>query len=232
MIIGLASYAPQVGKSTIAKYLESKYNFLYCEMSDPVISMAEKLFGFKDKMDQKQRKILQDLGILGKSIEPDYWLYLTLYMKRFDGNCELTYNNYWECKYKVETIGLDKIFDNKTIVVSGVRSNEELDEILRLGGVVILVRRPSVESNDISLHDVERGLVGCEKFFSVVLNTGTIEELFLSADETINRIQINLFNETFQKIESNFINSGSKAYIKTREDLDNGCPSDVEPNNS
>lgn len=185
MIIGLASLAPQVGKSTIARNLKDKCDFLYAEMSDPVIFIAKKYFGFEDKFNQKDRLLLQDIGILGKDRDPDFWLYHTLGMLRYKDKYQCTYNEFYKIKYRVAVDGIDNFLNGKDVVVSGIRSPGEADEILKMGGKVFIVRRPSVEKDSVASHRVEGELLDYSDFSDEIMNDGTVENLLVLSEKLI-----------------------------------------------
>ena len=76
MIIGICSFRPQVGKTTCSEYLKNKHNIEYIEMSSQVIRFCKSYLGYNgNKKDPHQRKILQEVGHLWKSMYPDIWIY-------------------------------------------------------------------------------------------------------------------------------------------------------------
>jgi len=79
MLLGLCSLKPQVGKSTVSEYLVAKHRYTSVEMSEAIEFMAKKFFGYNgNKKDDSQRKILQEIGIMAKTIDPVYWVHQAL----------------------------------------------------------------------------------------------------------------------------------------------------------
>lgn len=206
MFIGLSSLQPQVGKSEVVRHLEKKYNFINTEMSDAICIIADKFFGYNgDKSDPNQRKILQDLGLMGKSIHPTIWFYQALGIARrrkwglpTNGLISSSFLHFYNLKPMIDEIeekGIDEFMEGGDVVMGGVRSPSEADEILKIGGKVYLVVRETGEHEtklkavmdkmDKGVHQVESQLAHYEKFTGIIHNNGTIEELQSKVDSII-----------------------------------------------
>ena len=187
MFIGLASVKPQVGKSTVANYLMERHRFCGTECSDPVVYIAKKYFGFNgNKHNPQQRLILQKVGLMGKEIEPTLWLYYSL---MFNGPSPpytfMDWEKYTNFKKKCLSDGVERTLGYPSIYIGGVRSPDEADEVLKLGGQVWLVRRKAVENSEVSKHKVENQLSSYDKFTAIINNDGTINELYQKVEELL-----------------------------------------------
>lgn len=206
MLIGVSSLQPQVGKSEVVNHLKRKHGFINTEMSDAICIIAEKFFGFNgDKSDPAQRKILQDLGFMGKQHYPTMWFYHALGLARrkkwglatdsLISPSFLLHYNLQPIMEEIEEKGIDEFMEGGDIVMGGVRSPGEADEILKVGGKVYLVVRETGEHEtkikavmdkiDKGVHAVESQLAHYEKFTGVIYNDGTIEELQQKIDSII-----------------------------------------------
>ena len=192
MIIGLASLSPQVGKTTVSQFLKKKHGFIHTEMSDPIIILAEKYFGFNgDKSDPAQRKILQDIGLMGKGLDPTMWLYHTIGLARrkkwglatndLISPSFLFYYNLKDIRKSIAEKGIEGFMEGANVVIGGIRSPGEADEISSMGGKVFLIVKNEEElnrKNDKNIHEVESHLFEYGKFEKVLINDGSFEELY------------------------------------------------------
>jgi hypothetical protein len=185
MLIGTASLKPQVGKTAVADILKKDFGFLHAEMSDPIAILAEKFFGYNgDKSDPNQRRILQEIGIMGKKIDPTIWFYATLSLARrrkWGLSSDLvspTFLFYYNVKGTREEIlknGFNNYFKGSDVVIGGIRSPDEADEILKLEGKVYRIDRNN--DADAMSHPVENALSGYNRFSGIIKNDGTLEDL-------------------------------------------------------
>lgn len=212
-LIAFASLRPQVGKTTAGNYIADKYNYEELEMSDPIVYLAKKFFGFNgDKNDPSQRLILQKLGLTGKEIDSTIWFYFSLLKREmspteYDGLAHFLMNVF-RARLKENGIekGMPRTFNNRNrvvgydeiedryifedtdppngIIINGIRSPLEADEVLSLGGAVYLIKR-DLEKDKSPSHEVESQLEGYGKFTKIIYNNGSIEDLYLSLDEII-----------------------------------------------
>jgi len=197
MLIGLSSFEPQVGKSLAANYFRKKHGFIDTEMSDAICIIAEKFFGYNgDKADPSQRKILQDLGLMGKNIHPTIWFYHAIGLARrkkwglssesFISPSFLFYYNLQPMIEEIEKKGIDEFMEGEDVIMGGVRGPKEADEILKIGGKVYVVTRDDGKTKYAQQqHEVESKLVGYDKFTGVIENNGTIEELYEKIDNIV-----------------------------------------------
>jgi len=200
MLIGVASLYPQVGKSEVVNHLKRKHGFINTEMSDAISIIAEKFFGYNgDKSDPAQRKILQDLGLMGKGLYPTMWFYHSLGLARrrkwglstdsLVSPSFLFHYNLQPIMEEIKEKGIDKFMEGANVVIGGVRSSGEADEILKIGGKVILVIKDEKELIDSirENHKVESQLKGYGKFSKVIVNNGTLEDLYNTVDKMLEK---------------------------------------------
>jgi len=197
MLIGLSSLDPQTGKTTVAKILKEDYTFRHCEISDAVGIIAVKFFGFDgNKINPKQRKILQELGICGVNIDPTLWLYATfsLLRKRIQGPFPeyVYFSDISIARHIISQEGIRSYFGKRVdggerhVVIGGIRNPIEADEILSLGGKMILVKRDSAKKET---HSIENLLNDYKNFSYIVHNDGSLEDLKEKVDNIINDIK-------------------------------------------
>ena len=187
MLIGISSIKPQVGKTEAALFLKKNMGFIHVEMSDSISIIAEKFFGYNgNKSDNKQRKILQDIGYLGKQIDPTIWIYhsLNIALRKKRGLPEnmivpsfLFYYNMNYTKKEICKNGFDNFFGTPcNVVLGGVRSEAEANEIVKLGGRVLLINRDG-NDNTSSNHIVESELMHYE-FNDIIYNNGSLDDFY------------------------------------------------------
>jgi len=193
MLIGIASLNPQSGKTTVANILKETHLFRHGEISDSVSVLASKFFGFNgNKLESDQRKILQELGICGANIDPTLWLYATMSLmrKKILGPFPdfVYFSDISIARHIISQEGIDAFFGRtvngkkRNIVIGGIRSPAEADEILKLGGKTIVVLRGDGGEDD---HAIENKLNDYANFSYTVENNGTIEDLKEKINEII-----------------------------------------------
>lgn len=147
-MIGLYSPRPQSGKSTVAGFLQTEYQYRVMSFATPLKKIANAFFDQigvdpfnlidKEKpvpnnkgIEVSPRRVWQTLGTeWGREcIDPDVWVKIAkhdakLYMKGYEG-----------------------FRGNNRVVFDDVRFVNEFDMIHELGGEVWCVHRPSAESN-------------------------------------------------------------------------------------
>uniref|UniRef100_A0A6C0EFE5 Deoxynucleoside monophosphate kinase n=1 Tax=viral metagenome TaxID=1070528 RepID=A0A6C0EFE5_9ZZZZ len=157
------------GKDTVGKIL-NKYGYKRIAFADPLKEACRCIFGFTDEQlygDEKEktdpfwnvtpRHILQyvgtdlfrdQLGFVVPDLGKDIWIK--------------------SAEKHIESSGFDKI------VITDVRFQNEVDMILKKGGYVVRVTRPSIKSGDthVSETHIDDLVVNND-----ILNDGTIEDL-------------------------------------------------------
>lgn len=194
MIAAFCSLSPQTGKSTCAEYFAEKTGSIIIEFSYPIEIMSRHLFGYVGpKSDPDQRKILQDVGLFFKTIDPHYWCWRVLFCAVCHPNPvhfkDLSFLSINDFKKSVTTRGISSYFggEEPRLLVSGMRSGDEADFFKSLGGKIFLVTRNFEEDMKKGWHDhkVESQLKGYNKFDEIIKNDGTINELKSKVDALI-----------------------------------------------
>lgn len=164
MIIGLCGLK-ESGKTTSAKYLESKFGFKRMALADPVKEAARVIFGFtqdqlyttegKETIDLRwgftPRHACQILGTeVGRQFSKDVWI-----------------NN-----LKIRCSHYDKV------VVEDVRFKNESEFIKNAGGVVIGIRRESLSTDDLHASELEMVENWSTMIDYEIFNVGPLERLY------------------------------------------------------
>lgn len=64
----------QVGKTTVADYLVERYGFRKYALADPIKQIATRSFGWDGAKDDRGRRLLQEIGTVGRNYDPELWL--------------------------------------------------------------------------------------------------------------------------------------------------------------
>jgi len=159
------------GKDTSADYL-CESNFIKLAYAEPLKEICKILFFFNDEQlfgnakevidpfwKKTPREIYQEIGTdifrdditkIFPHIKDDFWV---IHMGR-----RLEY------------------LEEKNIVISDVRYQNEIDQIHKLGGVVIKIIRPDLENND--SHKSEKGIDDLVGFDYTIINNQTKKDLY------------------------------------------------------
>ncbi len=176
------------GKSTGALYLIEKYGFVEKSFAEPLKKACKELFLLNDMQlgtqEQKEtpdarwfgctpRTMLQYVGteLLRDQLE-----------KIMPGLGKNIFIHNFKLWYDAEI----KKNPNLCIVISDVRFQNEIDMIQNLGGTVIKINRPSVQTND--MHQSEIELKNITTYNLLIENTDTIEKLHINLDYHITEI--------------------------------------------
>jgi len=197
MLIGFCSLQPQVGKTTASEYLVREKKFLHVETNEAIVHLSTWFFGYNgNKKDPQQRKILQEIGLAGKNIDPAIWTYqaLNLAKRRIVGLAIevkpiiLYYFNLIGVKESIKKDGLDKFLEGNSVVLSGIRNPGEADAIKEVGGKVVLIKKGNLSLDTIikeEYHPVESQLLEYKNFDHIIQNDGTIEDMCKKIDDIV-----------------------------------------------
>lgn len=157
----------QVGKTTCADHLVRRHGFVKHALADPIKRIARESFGWDGAKDARGRRLLQELGTVGRHYDPDVWL------DRLDA--------------KIRSEG------SSDVVVDDLRLAREVAYLERAGFVCVLVTRPSelVRSAVAPVgvrHETETGLDAIE-FDRVIDNAGTFEDLYAHLDRLVTTLR-------------------------------------------
>lgn len=170
LIIGLG-YKKRAGKDSVANRLVDKHGFYKVSFADSLRNAAEAIFGFTDEQltgDLKEvvdpywkttpRELLQKMGTdaLRDVIDPDIWIKSAF--------------------KKIQDRGYQKV------VIPDVRFPNEAAWVKSQGGMVCLVNRPEVETNQFSTHASETSMDGYKDWDLRIENDSTLARLYEKAD--------------------------------------------------
>jgi hypothetical protein len=166
------------GKDTVGNYLINKYNYKNIAFAGALKKACQEIFGFTDEQvygNEKEiidefwkttpRKILQYIGTdlfrnQLKNIIPDIG------------------EDIWIQVVKRKIIDIWKENPEQRIVITDVRFQNEVNIIEELGGIIIKVSRPSINSN-IDIHESELQIDNLKISSNIhILNDSSLEDLY------------------------------------------------------
>jgi dephospho-CoA kinase len=156
----------QVGKTTAADYLVRRHGFVKYALADPIKEIATTGFGWDGAKDERGRRLLQEIGTVGRNYDAEMWL------QPLDARLERE--------------------DPPRAVVDDVRLAREVAFLDRRGFTAARIDRPvepvfAPSSSDQSGHETEVELD--EVAFDVTIdNSGTFEQLFAQLDALVARL--------------------------------------------
>jgi len=173
-IIGLTG-KKRSGKDTVADHLVAKYGFIKLSFAGPLKEACKTLFQFTDEQVHTDKKE-----------EPDeFWNVSPRVVLQFIGTdvfrnqmSEIIPNiegNFWVTLAEKRCIELVKQNKDVKIVISDVRFQNEAEMINRLGGKVIKIIRPSL--NSVDEHISETGIDSINIIDYNIVNDNTIDEM-------------------------------------------------------
>jgi len=148
----------QVGKTTSADYLVRRYGFVKLSFAEKLKEIAHDLFPEQFEIDEKPRKLLQDLGMKMREIDEDVW---ARYVIR-----------------KVESLPKEN-----NGAIDDLRFLNEYEAVKNAGFFVVRIVRdvhPSPLSNHQRETEVEK-----MPFDWVIYNTSTFERLYDALDRVL-----------------------------------------------
>jgi hypothetical protein len=152
----------QVGKTTCANHLVSRYGYARYALAEPIKELAQREFGWDGRKDDRGRRLLQEIGSAARAYDHGIWL------RRFE--------EWFSARGATP------------VVIDDVRLPSEADFFREKGFLTILVLRPgfSLPLADPALreHETERELEPSQLDL-VITNAGTIADLHRAVDEAL-----------------------------------------------
>jgi dephospho-CoA kinase len=170
MHIALTGWAG-AGKTTVAQYLEQKYRYKRISFADGIKDIAKKYFFVQEK----NRKLLQQIGEKMREIDQDVWVKYTL--------------------HRIEYIELDS-----PVVIDDLRRMNEFEALQRKGFIVIrieanediridrLIKRDGFCDRTLLYNESENGVAHLE--FPIIYNNGTLDELYRNIDKLMTNLLV------------------------------------------
>jgi len=159
MLIGLSG-KKRVGKDTVGHWLEVKHEFTRISFAALLKKQAKRV-GWSGHKDEKGRRLLQELGMVVRNYDEDFWVDATFR--------ELTKIN--------RKTGQDRF------VITDVRFKNEARRIKEAGGVMIRITRPDEITND--PHASETDLDDYEFDHVIESVLGDLNSLYSRVDEIV-----------------------------------------------
>ncbi|MFN2382744.1 MAG: hypothetical protein ABR559_00615 [Gemmatimonadota bacterium] len=154
----------QVGKTTAADYLVRRYGYVKYALADPIKTIAREGFGWDGAKDEAGRRLLQEIGTVGRAYRTAIWLE-QLATRLGDDAAEL-------------------------VVVDDVRLDLEADWLAGEGFHVVVLERPPTLIGALPAnaarhaHETESELARISGATRIV-NDGTFNALYARLDEVI-----------------------------------------------
>ena len=177
------------GKDTVADYMIQKYNFQKTAFAQPLKDACRVLFNFNEE---------QLFGNLKETIDPNWgtsprtvlqWLGTDVIRNNVREIIPEIGDNFWVNLMSIKYKQMVSCNDCCNVVVSDVRFKNEVEEIHKLGGMVIKIIRPTI--NNIDMHESEKNIdILCGDY--EIINDGTLEELY---NKINNIIEKNVFKK-------------------------------------
>jgi hypothetical protein len=159
----------QVGKTTAADRLVARHGFVKYALAGPIKEIARSGFGWDGHKDARGRRLLQEIGTVGRHYDRDIWL------DRF-----------------AAALGADS---PPRAVVDDLRLAREEEYLRQLGFVCILVTRPErsnpamPEGGETAGHETETE-IGQLDVDAEIDNSGTFEELYERLDRLVAELEV------------------------------------------
>jgi hypothetical protein len=178
MLVGLLGQK-RSGKDTSADYIVEKYNFTKLAYADPLKEISKILFFFDDEQLHGNDKEVVDK--FWKTKPRDLYQYMGTDIMRRDINKIMPHigEDFW-------VIHMEKRLDESETgnkIISDLRYQNEIDQIHKLGGIVIKIIRPNIQSND--THESEKNIDNLTGFDYVIINDGSKEDLYKKINELL-----------------------------------------------
>ncbi|HYO47589.1 MAG TPA: hypothetical protein VEY33_12965 [Gemmatimonadota bacterium] len=154
----------QVGKTTAADRLVDRHGFVKYALATPIKEIARSDFGWDERKDARGRRLLQEIGTVGRHYDRDLWL------DRFAAH-----------------LAAD---DPPRAVVDDLRLAREEEYLTGLGFVCVLVTRPArlipaaAGDGDTSDHETETE-IGQVEVDAQIDNSGSFEDLYERLDRLV-----------------------------------------------
>jgi hypothetical protein len=158
----------QVGKTTAADRLVARHGFVKYALAGPIKEIARTGFGWDGRKDARGRRLLQEIGTVGRNYAPDLWL------DRF------------AARLAAEV--------PERAVIDDLRLAREAEFLRRLGFVCVLVTRPAEAipalhgGADTAGHETETEIEGVG-VDAEIDNSGTFADLYERLDRLVTELE-------------------------------------------
>jgi hypothetical protein len=168
------------GKDTLAEYLKKKYGYQQMMFAKPIKDLCRLIFGFNEEQLYGSTKETLDerWGVTPR----DMFQYIgtEMFRKMMANKIPGIGEGFWIKCLMEQVKSILRENPDARIVISDVRFPNEIDVIRQLGGLLIRVKRPSV-NNSTDVHESEIYIEQLEVDFEL-LNDSTIDSLYNKFD--------------------------------------------------
>jgi len=149
MLIGLLG-KKRSGKDTFADYCCEKYEYKKTAIAKPLKDISKILFNFTDEQlyGEKKEIIDENWGITPR--RAFQFIGTDLIRDKFGELIKDIGNDFWIKHFE---INYREMKNNKNIIVSDIRFQNEVDMIKKLGGIIIKIERINKNENDENKND-------------------------------------------------------------------------------
>lgn len=159
MLIGLSG-KKRVGKDTVGHWLEVKHDFSRVSFAALLKKQAKRV-GWNGHKDEKGRKLLQDLGMVVRIYDEDFWV---------------------DAAFR-ELAKMNRKTGQANFVITDVRFKNEARRIKDAGGVMIRITRPDEITDD--LHASETDLDNYDFDYVIESVLGDLNSLYNTVDTIV-----------------------------------------------
>lgn len=195
-IIGLCGFKGS-GKDTIADYLVEKKGYVKVAFADFIRNALKELFNWTDEAFSPENKEQVDpyWGVTPRKMCQEIGTeFLRFHCKDFISlDFTLPNGEPYQGTFHIKRINQNiiKLLDeNKNIIFSDIRFQDELDYIKKLGGIIIRVNRPQNTQNEFSGHISELNITNLNNVDIEFYNDTTINSLYKKIDTTVEHIEV------------------------------------------
>jgi dephospho-CoA kinase len=158
----------QVGKTTAADRLVERHGFVKYALAAPIKEIAKSAFGWDGRKDARGRRLLQEVGTVGRNYSGDIWL------DRF-----------------AERLAAER---PPRAVVDDLRLEREDRYLRELGFTCVLVTRraeliPEVEGAEEALEHETETEIGRLDVDAVIDNSGSFDDLYARLDRLVAELE-------------------------------------------
>lgn len=182
LIVGLMGKKHH-GKTVVAEYLHERYDFSIAAYADALKRKLSELTGIPlerfypttpEEKESRENEVIPEWGKTIRQLMQDYG----------DGCREIIHKEIWI--RAMDRLLREKLY-GKRLVISDVRYVNEADYVRNNKGFIIRIIDPRKQSEDYHRSETEQGMVGPPYF--LIVNDGTLEDLFAKVDEALEDIK-------------------------------------------
>jgi hypothetical protein len=182
MIIGFLG-RKRNGKDTCADYLVEKYDCIKIAFADPIKEIIKILFNLSDEQlyGDKKEEVDVNWGVSPRNIMQ--FIGTEIFRNKIGALLPEIKDDFWVKSFEAKIKHMD---NNKIILVSDVRFQNEVDVIKKLGGIIIKVERPAMKM-DYDAHISESLIDNITNYNYLIKNDKTLELLYIELESVVNK---------------------------------------------